>query len=172
MGYGIITILFLGCLCLYLITNDRLKQCQSELNRKDESIAFLEQVRNNLCTKDNQNYIQTKDDFKYIIIKQLEIVHKKGLYISYSIDDLCQMILDNGYIIGVEKIQDINFEHFEKTVKAELYANDGYLSIFQGDRYPQYRLGKHGEHIPLTDDEIDRMENYDFQFIYDSLRLF
>ena len=172
MGYAVLVLLLIIVVYLYAITKGQLSQVKSELSRKETIIDNYERVQNNLYKEQNESYIQQKEDFAFVIKNQISLVQKKGLYSSYDPEDLCRMIIDNGYIIGVDKIQDIDFDKFEKTIKAALYADKGYLQAWQSDSTQLFRTDQYGKHIPLTDEELNKLKNHDFDFIFDSLQLF
>lgn len=172
MGYAIISALLILFIILYGMAQDQLSLEKRDRKRAQEAVRDLEQSRNNLWKEKNDFYCKQKEDFQFVIKKQIENVQSKGLYSRYDPNELCRMIIENDYIIGVRCIQDIDFDHFEKTIKAALYADKGFLSIYQSDTKDQFRIDDRGKHIELTDEECAKIRNYDFNFIYDSLKLY
>lgn len=122
-------------------------------------------------TKKLQEEFEEIEHERFVIVIKNEIsrVQLEGHYTKYTEDELCAMILENGEKIGVTAIEDISFFFFEDTIKAALYASKGYFDVHTSPSGARYRIGKNGKHIPVTDEEIEMLENYDFDFIYDSL---
>ncbi len=172
IGYTALFALFLFVGYLYLMAKENLSNAESELKRKEAIINRYKESEQKHFKEQNDAYRKGKEDFAFVIKSQVLVTQAKGLYSRYDPDELCRMIVDNGYIIGVEGIQDIDFEHFEKTIKAALYADKGFLSIYQSDNKDQFRIDDRGRHIELTDEECAKIRNYDFNFIYDSLKLY
>lgn len=172
MGYGALSFLIIIFVALYASAVDKLHDAQAKNDNYEHAIQSYEESRSRWFKEQSDNYRKNKEDFAFIIKKQISLVQKKGLYSHYDPEDLCRMILENDYTIGVKDIQDIDFEHFENTIKAALYADKGLLQAYQSDSTQLYRIDQHGKHIPLSDEELEKMRKKDFDFIYDSLRLF
>lgn len=115
--------------------------------------------------------LEERERKRFVLVIRNEIyrVQSKGHYTKYTKDELCSMILEYGEKIGVTTIEDISFFLFEDIIKAALYASKGYFDIHTSPSGERYRIGKKGKHIPVTDEEIEMLKNYDFDFIFDSL---
>ena len=174
MGYTALFALFLFVGYLYLMAKENLSNAESELKRKEAIIDRYKESEQKLFKEQNDAYRKGKEDFAFVIKSQVLMTQAKGLYSRYDPDELCRMIIDNDYIIGVRGIQDIDFKHFEKTIKAALYAEKGYLTWYQKDcedKIVNVRVDDRGRHIPLTDEELIKMRNHDFEFIFESIAL-
>ena len=172
MGYGALSFLIIIFIALYASAVDKLHDAQAKNDNYEHAIQIYKESQSRWFEEQSDNYRKNKEDFAFIIKKQISLVQKKGLYSHYDPEDLCRMILENDYTIGVKDIQDIDFEHFENTIKAALYANEGLLQVYQSDSTELYRIDQHGNHISLSDEELTKIYKKDFEFIYESLKLF
>lgn len=172
MGYTALGVLLIIVGYLYLLTKDSLSKAESKIKEKDAIIDQHEESRRKYFQEQSDAYLKEKEDLAFVIKNMVILTQSKGLYSQYDPDELCQIIKDNDYIIGVKSIQDIDFKHFEKTIKAALYADKGYLQAWQRDSTQLFRMDQYGKHIPLTDEELNKLKNHDFDFIFDSLKLF
>jgi hypothetical protein len=112
-----------------------------------------------------------KKIFSKVLENEIYHVQASGEYTKYDADDLRDIIILYGRLIGVTSIDDISTYAFEDTIKAALYASKGYFDIYQTPTGETFRIGKHGKHIPITEEEEEMLRNYDFDFIYDSVPL-
>ena len=53
---------------------------------------------------------------------------------------------------------------FDYILKVAKYAKKGMLDIYYSSDDKPFRIGADGEHIFLTDNEIERIENKDYSF--------
>lgn len=122
IGYTALFALFLFVGYLYLMAKENLSNAESKLKEQDAAIDQYKESERKHFKDQNDAYRKGKEDFAFVIKKMILLTQAKGMYSEYDPDELCRMIIDNDYIIGVMTIQDIDFEHFEKTVKKALNA--------------------------------------------------
>jgi len=150
--------------------NDKKKrQIDAEKREFEDEIKSLKKQIEALERKLSDLEERERERFVLVIENEIYRVQSEGHYTKYTEDELCSMILEYGEKIGVTTIEDISFFLFEDTIKAALYASKGYFDIHTSPSGARYRIGKKGKHIPVTDEEIEMLKNYDFDFIFDSL---
>ena len=145
--------------------NDKKKrQIDAEKREFEDEIKSLKKQIKNLEELE-------KNIFSKVLENEIYHVQASGEYTKYDADDLRDIIIHNGNLIGVTSIDDISAYTFEDTVKAALYASKGYFDIYQTPTGEVFRLGKNGKHIPISEEEEEMLRNYDFDFIYSSVPL-
>ena len=118
---------------------------------------------------------------KVVVTQLIKQVQQKGIYTNYKAKTLCDVIMRNLEELGVAfvdeygeliiRIEHLNCDNFEKTIKTALYADKGYLTIHTPEDKPMYRVGKDGKHIPIQTEEYFKMINKEYDFIFDSIEL-
>lgn len=181
--------LFILTLCAWLVTSEALAKAkaQHELTLQCHK-KELDQLNDELREAKEKSLTVTND----VIYKLVEQVQNKGLYTNYKTSVLCDIILRNSKITDIIfddellddniedddeeyclDINDVDFDHFENTIKTALYADKGYLTIHYPTDIdkPMYRLGKYGKHIPITAEECEKMNNKNYDFIFESIEV-
>ena len=174
MGYGVLAALLGLVTFLYFHTKEEYDSEHRERLEQEGKISHLQDVRRNLYEEINKYYCQQKQDLEFVLKNEIKRAHEKGLYTRYAVDDILRMILENHCEVGIRKIQDIDFKNFEKTIKTALYADKGYLSVFQKylNENPEfYRMDDRQRHILLTEEEYEKMCNKNYDFIFDSIEI-
>ena len=68
-------------------------------------------------------------------------------------------------------MKDIDIDNFERIIKIALYASDGLLDVYQDitdEKFGElYRVTSTGERIILTDEDVEKMNAKDYDFILD-----
>lgn len=156
-----------------IIHNDQVKQEQQRKHEWELEDSRREMSKEIMKLRKQVSELQEIETNRFALVIRNEIfrVQSQGLYTDYDADDLCDMILEHGSRIGVTSIENICFVLFERTIKAAIYASEGYFDIHMSAYGEPFRFGKNRKHIPITDEEIEKLENYDFDFVYDSVSL-
>jgi hypothetical protein len=75
------------------------------------------------------------------------------------------------YVGDISCVENFFNYDFDYIVKVALYAKDGLLDVYcnynlYGDT--PFRIGADGHHIFLSEEEVEKMANRDYSFIFDA----
>lgn len=141
---------------------------EDEIKRLNAENRHRISTQNNLLTELNELSQKKEADFRYIILLAVKNLKGQGKFKKYSAKKLTDIILEYRDYSNISNLTDINFEKFEKVIKTSICASKGLLDYYThyelyGEKI--FRLNSKEQPIFLSDFEITKMENKDYDFI-------
>ena len=153
----LITICFIIVLCLYATTKESLSQERAENKRLQEQVDSLKKMKDNNWDEKQALLLQSKRDLDaaYTLVANNLTTDKT------DIPRIKELLEDYINAQNVKELFRYNDAYLAEIV---LYAEKGFLDVYQTPSGLGFRLSSNGEKIFLSDDEVKMMCEQDYSF--------
>ena len=188
------TLAFISTIICFLLWHS-LSEEQKHCTERGQTILNLEAKINELYSRIDDLYIQSKADLEYAI--HSEIIHAQSheKFLMYSADDLTKIILKHLWFFypKIKYASDLSAYDFEKLIKISICADRNLLDadhgywigsykkkffrrtktgkyvLWKGDLDGYFRITATGRYVLVTDEEMEKIKNMDYDFILDEI---
>ena len=159
-SYLISEILLIVFIALWAWARHDLAEERNTCERLQKQNADLKGTNNSAWEEIGELKAQRQKDLK-ALIRHFLSASKKRKPSEKAVQEIYDSLRYVGNIVTVEDFLKYDFDYILKVAK---YAKKGMLDIYYSSDDKPFRIGADGEHIFLTDNEIERIENKDYSF--------
>lgn len=159
-SYLISEILLIVFIALWAWARHDLAEERNTSERLQKQNADLKGTNNSAWEEIGELKAQRQKDLK-ALIRHFLSASKKRKPSEKAVQEIYDSLRYVGNIVTVEDFLKYDFDYILKVAK---YAKKGMLDIYYSSDDKPFRIGADGEHIFLTDNEIERIENKDYSF--------
>ena len=159
-SYLISEILLIVFIALWAWARHDLAEERNTSERLQKQNADLKGTNNSAWEEIGELKAQRQKDLK-ALIRHFLSASKKRKPSEKAVQEIYDSLRYVGNIVTVEDFLKYDFDYILKVAK---YAKKGMLDIYYSSDDKPFRMGADGEHIFLTDNEIERIENKDYSF--------
>ena len=159
-SYLISEILLIVFIALWAWARHDLAEERNTSERLQKQNADLKGTNNSAWEEIGELKAQRQKDLK-ALIRHFLSASKKRKPSEKAVQEIYDSLRYDGNIVTVEDFLKYDFDYILKVAK---YAKKGMLDIYYSSDDKPFRIGADGEHIFLTDNEIERIENKDYSF--------
>ena len=159
-SYLISEILLIVFIALWAWARHDLAEERNTSERLQKQNADLKGTNNSAWEEIGELKTQRQKDLK-ALIRHFLSASKKRKPSEKAVQEIYDSLRYVGNIVTVEDFLKYDFDYILKVAK---YAKKGMLDIYYSSDDKPFRIGADGEHIFLTDNEIEKIENKDYSF--------
>ena len=159
-SYLISEILLIVFIALWAWARHDLAEERNTSERLQKQNADLKGMNNSAWEEIGELKAQRQKDLK-ALIRHFLSASKKRKPSEKAVQEIYDSLRYVGNIVTVEDFLKYDFDYILKVAK---YAKKGMLDIYYSSDDKPFRIGADGEHIFLTDNEIEKIENKDYSF--------